>query len=175
MASLYCLTVPEIFNRLSLPAHSSATSSPLCKLAIGADVLGSRNLVSPKTAAELAVLIANGDMYPRSDLMFTMHSAGKKVSFKYAAVIITTLNNLTRGNLLAHTSEPEIIYEIRCITAVVVKVQVFWDITQSRLVNRYQHFGGYCCLHLQDPGILRRIPCLSLSPTGSLFLSTFLI
>jgi hypothetical protein len=80
LAFLCYITVPEIFNRLLLLAHSSATSSPLCKLAIGADVLGSRNPVSPNSAV-LSALITNGDLYPWSALMFTMHYAEKKNYF----------------------------------------------------------------------------------------------
>jgi hypothetical protein len=30
-----------------------------------------------------------------------------------------------------------------------LKIVVFWDVTPCTLVNRYQRFGGICCLHLQ--------------------------
>jgi hypothetical protein len=77
LASLFYITVPEIFNQLLLPAHNSATSSPLRKLVIGADVLGSSNPVSPSSAV-LSASITDGDWYPGSDLMFTMCYAAKK-------------------------------------------------------------------------------------------------
>jgi hypothetical protein len=31
-----------------------------------------------------------------------------------------------------------------------VRIMVFWHMMLSSLVNRYQYFGGTCCLHLQD-------------------------
>ena len=76
LASLSYITVPEIFNRLLLPAHSSATSSPLCKLATSANVLRSSNPMSSSSAV-LSVLITDGDLYRRSDLMFTMEEEGE--------------------------------------------------------------------------------------------------
>lgn len=165
LASSSWLTVPEIFNRLLLPAHSSATSSPLYKLALGVDVLGSRNPMPPNSAVFCVNI--NGDLYPRSDPMFTMHSAENKVTFTYAAVIITALNNLKRGSLLGRISGPEIICEIggsdsgggadssflgynAVANGNQVLTFVFWDTTSCRLVNSYRSFGVDFCLHLQD-------------------------
>jgi hypothetical protein len=31
-----------------------------------------------------------------------------------------------------------------------IKVMVFWDVMPCSLVDRYQHYGATCCLHLQE-------------------------
>jgi hypothetical protein len=33
--------------------------------------------------------------------------------------------------------------------AVNIKIMVYWDVTLSGLVDRNQHLGRTCCLHLQ--------------------------
>ena len=35
------------------------------------------------------------------------------------------------------------------VRAVLLKIQVFWDIASCRLLNSYRHFGGAKCLHIQ--------------------------
>jgi hypothetical protein len=34
------------------------------------------------------------------------------------------------------------------LTAVTVKIAVFWNVTHCSLVSYYQRFGGTCCLHV---------------------------
>jgi hypothetical protein len=36
------------------------------------------------------------------------------------------------------------------ITGVKIQVEVFWVVTPCSVVVGYQHFGGPCCLHLQE-------------------------
>jgi hypothetical protein len=36
------------------------------------------------------------------------------------------------------------------LTAMSMKVTVFWDVAPCSLVEVYQHFRGACCLHHQD-------------------------
>jgi hypothetical protein len=35
-----------------------------------------------------------------------------------------------------------------------MKITIFWDVTPCSLVDRYQSFGGTCCLSLQENTVL---------------------
>jgi hypothetical protein len=39
-----------------------------------------------------------------------------------------------------------------CAGAMMIEVQVVWDVTPWSVAVRYQHFGGRCCFHLQGDG-----------------------
>jgi hypothetical protein len=41
------------------------------------------------------------------------------------------------------------------LTAVTMKITVFWDVTPCSLVERYQCFGRTCCFHLKGGGVTR--------------------
>ena len=43
--------------------------------------------------------------------------------------------------------------KIEVLTEVLPKIQVFWDVTASRLVNSYCCFDGSLCFHLQCQAI----------------------
>jgi len=52
-------------------------------------------------------------------------------------------------------------YEARCSQVVAFRMEIYvlWEMLPCRLVYRYQCFGEYCCLHLQDiPRRTRRLP-----------------
>jgi ABC-type multidrug transport system fused ATPase/permease subunit len=38
-----------------------------------------------------------------------------------------------------------VVFEV--LSAVNIKITVFWDVTPCNLANRYQYFGGTCCFH----------------------------
>jgi len=40
-------------------------------------------------------------------------------------------------------------YKCEVLTAVKIKVKVFWAATPCNVVVGHQRFGGPCCLHLQ--------------------------
>jgi hypothetical protein len=42
-----------------------------------------------------------------------------------------------------------VIQRSEVLTAVRIKITIFWDVTQCSLVNMYQYFKGICCLHFQ--------------------------
>jgi hypothetical protein len=44
-------------------------------------------------------------------------------------------------------------------TYVCLKITVFWTVMSCSLIERYQHYGGTCCLHLQH----RRVYSLTLT------------
>jgi hypothetical protein len=54
------------------------------------------------------------------------------------------------------------------LTAVTVKITVFWYVTTSGLVDHYQSFEETCCLHLQGPRLLILLLLSSSSNSSSL-------
>jgi len=40
----------------------------------------------------------------------------------------------------------------KVLTAVMIQVEVFWDVTVCSVVVGYQRFRGPCCLHRQGEG-----------------------
>jgi len=50
---------------------------------------------------------------------------------------------------LAQDSDQLWCVSFEVLTLLLMKIQIFWDVTLCRLVNRYSHFGGASCICLQ--------------------------
>jgi hypothetical protein len=61
----------------------------------------------------------------------------------------------TRRCIVGFHISRECLLRFEVLTAVNMKITVFWDVIPCRLVNIYKYFGGTCCLHLQERRIRR--------------------
>jgi hypothetical protein len=48
------------------------------------------------------------------------------------------------------TDHASYLLRLEVLMAMEMSMLAFWDVTPSKLVGRYQGFGGTYCLHLQD-------------------------
>jgi hypothetical protein len=86
---------------------------------------------------------------------FTIQVLKSPTNIIMAILIILSIHGKTTGKLV----------EFEVLTAVRMKMAVFWVVAPCSLVEVYQHFRGTCCLHHQGITLKCPLTCWQTSTT----------